>query len=168
MKIEVYNKISPITGNKCVIEEANQQDNTVSYLCMQSGYSSHENLDDGSDFQEKFEKGMTELMIDCKKIDEDNRAWYPTFMQMPGGMLYPEGTPDTWSWKVAKIVPIIGDERLEYPIPGREGEYHTSKLDVDNASTYPNMEFGTALSELYNIVKEEIKNENKLRDNSMQ
>ena len=110
----------------------------------------------------------TDLMLSCKIIDEEEKAWYPTFMSMPGGMLYPEGTPDAWSWRVAKIVPIIGDERLNYPVPGKENEYHTSKLDVDNATTYPNMEFAAALTELYEIVKEIVKNENKLRDNSMQ
>ena len=44
MITETYDDISPITGNKCVIEEANEHDNTVSYLCMESGFASHENL----------------------------------------------------------------------------------------------------------------------------
>ena len=49
MKKIDYDSISPITGNKCVIEEANEHDNTVSYLCMESGFSSHEKLIEGSD-----------------------------------------------------------------------------------------------------------------------
>ena len=152
---ENFDGISPITGNKCVIEEANTQDNTVSYLCMESGFSSHENLIENSEFEGKFEKGLTELMISCKRIDDNNRSWYPTFMQMPGGMLYCEGKSNTeWNWKVAKVIPIIGEERLKYPIPGKENEYHTTKLDVDNANTYGKDDFESALSELYNIVKE--------------
>ena len=31
MKNLDYDSISPITGNKCVVEEANEHDNTVSY-----------------------------------------------------------------------------------------------------------------------------------------
>ena len=160
MKNLDYDSISPVTGNKCVVEEANEHDNTVSYLCMESGFSSHEKLIEGSEFQPKFEKSLTDLMIKCKIIDDENRAWYPTFMQMPGGMLYPEGkSTQSWNWKVAKIIPIIGDERLNYPIPGKENEYHTSKLDVDNALTYNKNDFESALDELYSIVKE-IYNEN--------
>ena len=54
MKLE-YDAISPITGNKCVLEEANTNDNTVSYLCMESGFTSHENLIEGSEFEKKYE-----------------------------------------------------------------------------------------------------------------
>jgi len=157
-----YDSISPVTGNKCVIEEANESDNTVSYLCMESGFSSHEKLEDGSDFQKRFEMALTELMIKCKVLDDNNRAWYPTFMQMPGGMLYAEGNnPHEWHWKVAKIIPIWGDERLNYPIPGKEGHYHTSKLDVENANKYDKDNFANALDELYNIVKQLNNEDNK-------
>jgi hypothetical protein len=160
MKNLDYDSISPITGNKCVVEEANEHDNTVSYLCMESGFSSHEKLIEGSEFQPKFEKALTELMINCKVIDNENRVWYPTFMQMPGGMLYCEGkSPQLWDWKVAKIIPIIGDERLNYPVLGKENEYHTSRLDVENALTYDKNNFADALNELYSIVKE-VYNEN--------
>ena len=156
MKNIDYDSISPITGNKCVLEEANTQDNTVSYLCMESGFTSHEKLIDGTEFQQKYEKHLTELMIQCKIIDDDNRAWYPTFMQMPGAMLYCEGeSVDSWYWKVAKIIPIIGDERLNYPMVGKENEYHTSRLDVDNANKYNKDNFANALEELYSIVKKE-------------
>tara|TARA_R100000697_G_C5419836_1_gene190023 strand:+ start:273 stop:815 length:543 start_codon:yes stop_codon:yes gene_type:complete len=157
-----YDSISPVTGNKCVIEEANTQDNTVSFLCMESGFSSHDNLIEGSEFQTKFEVHMTELMKSCKMIDDDKKAWYPTFMQMPGGMLYCEGESSSkWHWKVAKIIPIIGDERLNYPIIGKENEYHTSRLDVENAKTYDKDNFAPALEELYSIVKELNNEDNK-------
>jgi hypothetical protein len=83
-------------------------------------------------------------------------------MQMPGGMLYAEGNnPHEWHWKVAKIIPIWGDERLNYPIPGKEGHYHTSKLDVENANKYDKDNFANALDELYNIVKQLNNEDNK-------
>ena len=149
-----YDSVSPITGNKCVIEEANQVDNTVSYLCMESGFSSHEKMLEGSDFQVKFEKHLSELMINCKTIDDQKRVWYPTFMQMPGAMLYAQGESKTdWNWKVAQIVPIVGDERLNYPVVGKPKEYHTSRLDVENANTYDKEDFASALDNLYSIVK---------------
>jgi len=151
-----FDSISPITMNKCVIEEANTQDNTMSYLCMESGFSSHEHLIDGSEFQTKFESAMTELMISCKLKDDNNRAWYPTFMQTPFAMLYIEGADKrSYEWKVSKIIQLVGEERKQYPMIGKENEYHTSKLDVDNANTFNKFKFGDALNELYSIVKEE-------------
>ena len=47
------------------------------------------------------------------------------------------------------------------------GEYHTSRLDVDNASIYNNIDFATALEELYDIVKGVIEHENQLCNYSM-
>tara|TARA_R110001592_G_scaffold267790_2_gene533881 strand:- start:1954 stop:2439 length:486 start_codon:yes stop_codon:yes gene_type:complete len=159
MKLE-YDGTSPITGNNCVLEEANIQDNSVSYLCMESGFTSHENLKEGSEFQQKYEERMTELMQSCKVIDDTNKAWYPTFMQLPGGMLYAQGeTAEDWHWKVAQIIPISEDEKLKYPIIGKEDEYHTSRLDVDNAKTYNKDDFENALAELYTIVKEHVHEE---------
>ena len=87
---------------------------------------------------------------------------------MPGGMLFPEGTVNNLTWKVARVIPLFGDDRLQYPVPGKDGEYFTSKLDVDNANIYDTGDFKLALEDLYDIVKEAIDNENKLRDNSMQ
>tara|TARA_R100000315_G_C5228470_1_gene139452 strand:+ start:1161 stop:1664 length:504 start_codon:yes stop_codon:yes gene_type:complete len=167
MKLD-YDSISPVTGNKCVLEESNPKDNTTSFLCMESGFTSHEHLLEGTEFQEGYESTCTELMLSCKVVDDKNKAWYPAFMQMPGAMLYSEGTSaQSWNWRVAKIVPLLGEERKKYPIMGKENEYHTSRLDVENAKTYDKDNFKTALDDLYSIVKEAYDNENKLRNNSM-
>jgi len=149
-----YDSISPITDNKCVLEEANETDNSISYLCMESGYSSHEKLTEGSEYQINFEKALTSLMIECKIIDEDKKAWYPSFMRTPHAMLYIDGkNKEKFVWKVAKIKELIGEERKKYPIPGKENEFHTSKLDVDNAKSYSKNKFPHALDELYTVVK---------------
>jgi len=164
-----YDDISPITGNKCVVIEADPDANIQSYLCMESGYTTTDMLTIDGTYIEKHEEQLTELMLDAKYVDEETGlVWYPTFMQMPGGMLYPDGTPKSISWKVAKVVPIFGEDRLQYPIPGKEGEYFTSKLDVDNANSYNTGDFKLALNDLYDIVKETLDNEDKLRNNSMQ
>ena len=164
-----YDEISPMTGNKCVVVEADPDANIQSYLCMESGYTTTDQLVKDSSYVDSHEENLTELMISCKHEDElTNLIWYPTFMQMPGGMLYPDGTVESLKWKVARVIPIHGEDRLGYPIPGKEGEYFTSKLDVDNANIYDTTDFKLALEDLYDIVKEAIDHENKLRDNSMQ
>ena len=67
-----YDGISPITGNKCVLVEADQKTNIESYLCMESGFTSHEKLINESDFQKKYETRLTDLMKSCKIIADDN------------------------------------------------------------------------------------------------
>lgn len=156
-----YDDKSPITGNHCVVVEADPNSNVESYLCMESGYTTTNLLIKDGEYIKKHEEHITELMLNAKHEDaETGLVWYPTFMQMPGGMLYPEGDHKKWKWRVARVIPIVGDERLQYPIPGKEGEYHTSRLDVDNASIYNNIDFKKALEELYDIVKETIQHEN--------
>ena len=160
MNIE-YDAISPITKNLCVVIEVEPESNIGSQICMESGYTTTELLKYDSEYVTKHEEQLTELMIDAKFVDpETGLIWYPTFMQMPGVMLYPEGTAKELKWAVAKVIPVDGDERLKYPIPGKDGEYFTSRLDVDNANIYDTMDFQIALNDLYDIVKQTIDDEN--------
>lgn len=70
-------------------------------------------------------------------------------------MLYTIGTNSSdMTWQMARVVNIIGDERLKYPIPGKENEYFTSRLDVENAMTFDAMNFENALDALYTAVAE--------------
>jgi len=168
MNIE-YDEISPITGNLCVVVEADPKVGRVSYLCMESGYTTTDLLQEGSEYLENHEAQLTELMTTVRYVDKETRlVWYPTFMQMPGGMLYPDGSQTELKWKVANVIPVPDEEKLQYPVPGKEGEYFTSKLDVDNANIYDKTDFKLALEDLYDIVKEAIDHETKLRDNSVQ
>ena len=169
MNVE-YDEISPITSNLCVVVEADPRSNRISYLCMESGYTTTELLEKDSDYLEKHEAQLTEFMVEKRFVDEEEGlVWYPTFMQMPGCMLYPEGSREEGlKWKVAKVIAVDEKEKLQYPIPGKEGEYFTSRLDVDNANIYDTMDFKLALEDLYDIVKEVIDHETKLRDNSVQ
>jgi len=151
-----YDEISPITGNQCVLVESDQTTKSTSYLCMESGYTTSDKLEVGSSDVINYEQSVTELMRTTKFIDESrNLIWYPAFMPVPGAMLYCEGTDTNWKWKVAKVVSITGADRLKYPIPGKENEYHTNRLDVDNANIYDKLDFETALNELYTIVGEQ-------------
>ena len=131
-----YDEKSPITSNKCVIVEADATTGQEHRMCMESGFVTRTELVFNSKECEIHEQGCTELMKKLKMVDMGiNSVWYPTFMQMPGGMLYCDGkgaSPDDYSWCVAKVVQITGDDRLKYPIPGKDGEYFTSRLDVEN------------------------------------
>ena len=161
IKLE-YDEISPFTGTKCVVVEADKNTNIESYICMESGYTTSDKLETGSEHVDNYERHITDLMKLVKFEDEERGlTWYPAFMQLPGGMLYCKGTTfDDMIWEVAKVIDIVGEERLKYPVPGKKDEYYTSRLDVENAKSYSKRDFQLAFDDLYAKVKEEIKNEN--------
>ena len=155
MNIE-YDDISPITGNKCVVIEADETTGIESRMCMESGYTTSDTFKIDSDNIERYESGITEFMRDRKNIDNElNQIWYPIFMQIATGMLYCEGNIDNeLEWKVAKVVDITGEDKLKYPVPGKSDEYYTSRLDVENSIAYSKYNFSLALNDLYSVVKE--------------
>lgn len=162
-----YDMMSPVTGNKCVLAEADPDTGITSFMCMESGYVSSENMLQGSDRVMAYEQmATTELMRDLKIVDDDDRVWYPSFIQMPFAMLYCEGESTTqWHWSLAEIIPIEAEEQLRYPVPGSEDEYFTSKLDTGNAKVFDKLDFESAFAELYTIIERRF-NEAELRDTS--
>lgn len=156
MKLE-YDEISPLTGNLCVISEADDQTNTTSYMCMETGFTTTDTMKIDSDIVQRYEEQLTELMRASKFEDtERGLIWYPAFLQMPGiGMLYPVGSSrKDIKWEVCKVVMIMGEERKQYPVPGKENEYFTSRLDVENAERFEGNEFEAALDRFYALASE--------------
>jgi hypothetical protein len=150
-----YDEASPITGNKCVLVEADETTNIESRICMESGYTTNELLKINSDNIAKYESTITEFMCAMKYIDiELGCIWYPTFINLPGGMVYCEQKDDNLVWKSASVIEMTEEEQLKYPMPDKEGEYFTSRLDVENAKIYDKYDFKSALDELYSVVLE--------------
>lgn len=151
-----YDAISPITGNECVLEEADEQTGVVSMICMETGFTTTDQLVYESEAQETYEAGLTELMKQARVIDGIGLCWYPAFMQLPGAMMYPDGDPNNFHYEVAEVVDIVGEEREKYPVPGKEGEYFTARLDVENATKFEMKEFETALNFFYETVNKKM------------
>ena len=116
------------------------QETFKSYMCFNCGFMSNsiyteDNLD-------KVEN-TSQLVNDLKFLDEERKIyWYPSVVNMgPKGIIFPEGNVENWSWKYAEVVEVPKEEQEQYPIPGKDGEYYTTKLDVDNALTFGQYEF---------------------------
>ena len=154
-----YDEISPITGNQRVIIEADPNTGEESRICMESGYTTKETLVIGSQATIEYENaGLSQFMRDVKHEDSNlGTVWYPAFIQMQTAMLYCERlneSSNTLVWKVARVVEIQRDDRLQYPIPGKENEYYTTRLDVENALTFDKFQFKAALDQCYAYAKE--------------
>ncbi len=141
--------VSPFTGKKnCFVEQVGDKE---SYLCVESGYTTNSEYKIGSDVLKEAESRTPRLVNDLKYEDKERGlVWFPSIVQIPGiGMVFPDGTnTDDWGYSVAKQIPIPTEEQKEYPVPGKEGVYYESKLDMENLATFSKDEFEKALEEL--------------------
>ena len=70
--------------------------------------------------------------------------------------MYPDGDVNNFHYEVAEVVEISGEEREKYPVPGKEGEYFTARLDVENATQFEMKQFETALNFFYETVNKKM------------
>lgn len=141
--------VSPITGKKnCFIQKIGEAE---SYLCVDSGYTTNTSYEIGSDVIKDAEKRAPKLVNDLKYIDEERGlVWFPSIVQVPGiGMIFPDGTcEEDWGYSVAKQVAIPTEEQKNYPVPGKDGVYYQSRLDMENLIKFDKLDFQGACDEL--------------------
>ena len=131
----------PICKSKNCFESIDKD--VTSYLCLSCGYTSNSLLKQESDTLEEVIKTTPQLVKDLQIYDFTRELyWIPTVINMGDrGIIYPEGTTDSWKWKYAKVVDISEERQKDYPVPGTEGRYYTTMLDVENAEEFESTEF---------------------------
>ena len=132
-------------NNQC-FEEV--QETFSSYLCFHCGFMSDSRYEVDSlqllDNLKKSPKLVQELKVEDK---ERNIMWFPSVINMGElGMIFPEGTPEDYVWKYAKVIDIPEEERHKY-------DNYDRRLDVDGAFTFSQNEFMKACDEM-GITKE--------------
>ena len=123
------------------------QEKFKSYMCFNCGFmsSSYYKKDTVKEVE-----GMVKLVDELKVFDEERQIWwYPSVLNMgPKGIIFPEGNLSNWVWRYAKVVEVPKEEQEQYPIPGKDGEFYTEKLDVENAQSYGQYEFLQACKDM--------------------
>ena len=132
-------------NNQC-FEEV--QETFSSYLCFHCGFMSDSRYEVDSlqllDNLKKSPKLVQELKIEDK---ERNIMWFPSVINMGElGMIFPEGSPEDYVWKYAKVIDIPEEERHKY-------DNYDKRLDVDGTFTFSQNEFMKACDEM-GITKE--------------
>ena len=119
--------------NKC-FEDI--QETVSSYLCFKCGFMSDSRYEIGSlQLIENLKKSPK--LVRETKIEDKERGivWFPSVINMGKlGMIFPEGTSDSYYWKYAKVIDIPKEEQPLY-------DNHTQRLDVENAQTFSQYEF---------------------------
>ena len=119
--------------NKC-FEDI--QETFSSYLCFKCGFMRDSRYEIGSlQLIENLKKSPK--LVRETKIEDKERGivWFPSVINMGKlGMIFPEGTSDSYYWKYAKVIDIPKEEQPLY-------DNHTQRLDVENAQTFSQYEF---------------------------
>jgi hypothetical protein len=145
--------ISPFSGNKSVVVETNEK-GIETRICMDTGFTTSTEYEIGSEKVIEYEQTTAKLIKDLRHADyELNQYWYPTTVMFSTGMIFPEGTSEDWEWVYAPIVTMDEEERKQYPIRGKEGEYYETRLGVDLAERYRKDDFRT-VCKIVGIAKE--------------
>ena len=112
------------------------QETYSSYLCFNCGYMSDSRYKiDDLNLIEKL-KNSPKLVQDTQFEDKERGiVWFLSVINMGElGMIFPEGTPEEYVWKYAKVIEIPEEERAKY-------NNYDRRLDVDNAETFSQNEF---------------------------
>lgn len=128
-------------GNACYEQKVDQS--TTTWLCMGCGFTTSSQLMKDSELYMNTIEAAPELYKDLVHIDEQNRAWVPATITLPGkGMVFIDGTSKTdWKWAAVKAIPITEEDRKikQYP------EDQTVRMDMKNASSFDQKNFMDAL-----------------------
>jgi len=134
-------EISPFTGKKSVILEITPT-GLETRICMDTGYTTNSNYKIDGENIDEIESSTSKLIKELRFTDVLlKQYWYLTTAMFSTGMIYPEGTPEEWSWVYAPIVDIAEKNSKNFPVPGKEGEYYTTRIATEVAEYYKPLEF---------------------------
>ena len=114
-----------------------------SFLCFHCGFMSDSRYQLGSLEMIDNLKNSPKLVQETKFEDtERNIMWFPSVINLGElGMIFPEGTPEKYVWRYAKVVDIPVAEREKF-------NNYSKRLDVENAMTFGQYEFMKACEEM--------------------
>lgn len=141
----------PVCGtNDHCFEDTIEKKDFKSYICFRCGFTSNSHYTKESAERAKHIENTPELIIKLEIYDNERELfWYPSVLNMgPRGIIFPEGNEKFWVWKYAKVIDIPKSERENYPVPGKDGEFYETKLDVDGAETYHKYKFLDAVKSM--------------------
>jgi len=125
---------SPITGKNRVLTEYDDK-NRETKMDLSSGFFTNEyplNYKKNPDFDFKtFESKMPQLMKDLK-FDDGESYWYPSSIQTPECIVFPNGDVKSYKWCYAPIVKLTQSEEKQYS----QDVNYESKIDMENAKHY--------------------------------
>ena len=119
------------------------QETYSSYLCFSCGFMSDSRYSVGSlELIDNLKKSPKLVQDTAFEDEKRNIIWFPSVVNMGDlGMIFPEGTPEEYVWRYAKVIDIPEAEQEKF-------NNYAKRLDVENAMTFGQYEFVKACEEM--------------------
>lgn len=134
-------------GDLCYRTQVSPEVST--YLSLSCGFWTNSLMKEGEEFYEHQMSTLPELYKDLAWKDEKTEMiWIPNTINQPGlGMVFANGpSKKEWGWAAVKSIKIPEEDRKNYPIPGKEGEFMEYRMDMDNMQIFHERDYIDALS----------------------
>jgi len=121
-------------------------------LCLNCGYTTNSLYTIDSDSVKQFEQKSAKIIIELRLKDKKlNQYWYPSVINIyKKGLVFPEGkSKSDWKWAYSSYVPIPVQERINYPMPDKKGQFYEYKMDTESIVYYEKDEFKLAIKNLF-------------------
>jgi len=130
----------------CYVDEVNQDIKT--YFCYGCGFQTNSLMKEGEDFYNTQIEILPELYKDLFHTDKDGKIWMPSAVNIPDqGMVFANGSNSTnWKWSAVKAIPVTEEEKTKYPIPGKQGEYYSYRMDMTTMKNFTELDYIEALT----------------------
>jgi hypothetical protein len=154
----IYDRISPITGERSVLVEPDPEKHDNLWLCMDTGYHTYElNWKEGSDVIDTLEKDMAELVVNTKIVDDNKNVWYYITLINPFVMLSPQKHNDAIVWEICPLdnASDPNDPDIMMVIEGLDNEYIYRKKLQEHVRTFSAGEFSQAF-DMYQTVSSSV------------
>jgi len=134
-------------GDLCYRTQVSPEVST--YLSLSCGFWTNSLMKEGEEFYEHQMSTLPELYKDLAWKDEKTEmVWIPNTINQPGlGMVFANGpSKNEWGWAAVKSIKIPEEDRKNYPIPGKEGEFMEYRMDMANMQYFSERDYIDALS----------------------
>lgn len=133
-------------SNACYEDQI--KDGIKTWWCYGCGFMTNSLMKEGQEFLERQVEILPELYKDLVYIDEDKHHWIPSSVNKPKiGMVFIDGTDkEKWKWAGVKAIEIQEEEKIKYPIPGKEGEFYEHRIDMETIKHFEERDYMEALS----------------------
>jgi hypothetical protein len=133
-------------SDACYVDEVNQDIKT--YFCYGCGFQTNSLMKEGEDFYNTQIEILPELYKDLFHTDKDGKIWMPSAVNIPDqGMVFANGSNSTnWKWSAVKAIPVLEEEKTKYPIPGKQEEYYSYRMDMTTMKNFTELDYIEALT----------------------
>lgn len=143
---QTYDEVSPITGNRRVLVEYDEERQANMKLCMETGYHTYDTWVSGSDIVRNVESELPDIIRKSAVIDSSGHPWYKLILMTPFLLLIPELVNDTdEAWVIYALKWAEDGDDVIMVVPGDDGEDRYRTIDPNTRQEFPANKFSEAM-----------------------